>query len=670
MRTTWPTEMFSLRVILRLSISSDRSSMAASPLVGHQVGQRASTKATNCSDLATKSVSDRSCTIEATPSARPMATAPSEASRSARLAWLALPCSRSNLMALSMSPWVSSSAFLASSIPTPVSWRSFWTSLAVNSGTAQTSSLGGVGSAARSAGAALLPLPAQQAGPTAAGAGSAGTSAAGGAGAVVAASAGAAASAGGAARRVRRASAGAAASGAGAAGALRARSCRRRGGRGRNLCGRCRRRSRRPAAAAAAVAGTSAAGASARRCGRRGGRRGRGGGRRGPAPAPGPWPPRGRSLLGDEPALHHGVGHHPAQQGAGADGVVVPRDDMGDHVGIAVGVDHGHHRQPELVGLGDRDVLLLRVDDEDGVGEPIEAPDPAQVALELLELPGVAERFLLGHGLEVPGPLHGLELLHPLHPGRDGLEVGEHATQPPLVHVRHPAGVGVDGHRALGLLLRAHEQDGAPAGDEVTDVAVGLLDPLHRLAKVDQVDPVALPEDEPAHLRVPTPGLVPEVDARAQQLLHRDDGHETAPWNGFRFTDRNTPGSGATVDAVGCVLDPACTPRRLTEHTHDSAPGHGCSTRGPVPGPVPGSVDGPPAGARGSAGGPGGDALGAGGRGPAPALAPGSLARLPAPSGRSASLARSCSTALVWIWQTRDSVTPRMSPISARVRPS
>ena len=36
----------------------------------------------------------------------------------------------------------------------------------------------------------------------------------------------------------------------------------------------------------------------------------------------------------------------------------------------------------------------------------------------------------------------------------------------------------------------------------------------------------------------------------------------------------------------------------------------------------------------------------------------------------SASLARSCSTALVCIWQMRDSVTPSTWPISARVRPS
>src|SRR5580693_6102492 len=42
-----------------------------------------------------------------------------------------------------------------------------------------------------------------------------------------------------------------------------------------------------------------------------------------------------------------------------------------------------------------------------------------------------------------------------------------------------------------------------------------------------------------------------------------------------------------------------------------------------------------------------------------------SAGRRPAASGRSASLARSCSTALVWIWQTRLSVAAGTLQISA-----
>src|SRR5690606_41507785 len=60
--------------------------------------------------------------------------APSEASRSARLAAWASPRSRSSSNALSKSPPASANACLASIMPTPAARRSFCTSLAVNSG--------------------------------------------------------------------------------------------------------------------------------------------------------------------------------------------------------------------------------------------------------------------------------------------------------------------------------------------------------------------------------------------------------------------------------------------------------------------------------------------------------------------------------------------------------
>ena len=54
-----------------------------------------------------------------------------------------------------------------------------------------------------------------------------------------------------------------------------------------------------------------------------------------------------------------------AHEVGGADGVVVAGDHVVDDVGVAVGVDDRDHRDAEAVGLGDRDVLLLRVDHED-----------------------------------------------------------------------------------------------------------------------------------------------------------------------------------------------------------------------------------------------------------------------------------------------------------------
>jgi len=45
--------------------------------------------------------------------------------------------------------------------------------------------------------------------------------------------------------------------------------------------------------------------------------------------------------------------------------------------------------------------------------------------------------------------------------GLDGLEVGEHAAEPALVHVGHAAALGLVPDRVLRLLLRADEEHGA-----------------------------------------------------------------------------------------------------------------------------------------------------------------------------------------------------------------
>ncbi|MCY1313785.1 hypothetical protein D9M70_643410 [compost metagenome] len=61
------------------------------------------------------------------------------------------------------------------------------------------------------------------------------------------------------------------------------------------------------------------------------------------------------------------------------------------------------------------------------------------------------------------------------------------------------------------------------------DELVGTVDVGQRLLQVNDVDAVALREDEALHLRVPTTGLVSKVDAAVKQLAHSYDGHADAP---------------------------------------------------------------------------------------------------------------------------------------------
>src|SRR5205085_9855476 len=71
---------------------------------------------------------------------------------------------------------------------------------------------------------------------------------------------------------------------------------------------------------------------------------------------------------------------------AGADRVVVARDDDVARVGVAVGVDQADQRDLEPLGLANADRLGLQVDHEDGLGQALHVLDAAQVRVELVEL--------------------------------------------------------------------------------------------------------------------------------------------------------------------------------------------------------------------------------------------------------------------------------------------
>ena len=141
--------------------------------------------------------------------------------------------------------------------------------------------------------------------------------------------------------------------------------------------------------------------------------------------------------------------------------------------------------------------------------------DVAQV-LHLLDELG---DFLLGQPLEVAARLPGLELVEQGDALLDGDEVGEHAAQPAAVDVGLAGAGGLLGDRLLGLLLGPDEEHAVAAGDGVAGGLEGEVQPLHGLGEVDDVDPVALREDERAHLGIPAAGLVAEMDAGLQQLL-------------------------------------------------------------------------------------------------------------------------------------------------------
>ena len=78
---------------------------------------------------------------------------------------------------------------------------------------------------------------------------------------------------------------------------------------------------------------------------------------------------------------------------------------------------------------------------------------------------------------------------------------------------------------SVGLLLGANEEQGATVGDGLLHEVEGDVDVSNGLLQVDDVDAVALGEDEALHLRVPTASLVAEVDTGLEELTHGNDCH-------------------------------------------------------------------------------------------------------------------------------------------------
>src|SRR6266496_1630446 len=201
------------------------------------------------------------------------------------------------------------------------------------------------------------------------------------------------------------------------------------------------------------------------------------------------------------------------------DRVVVAGDRDGDQLRVGVRVHDRDHRNAELVRLGNRDALLLRVHHEQRARQPAHVLDAREVLLELESLAVEQQLLLLGVVLELPFGGALLQLLQPFDLFLDGLEVGDRAAQPALGHVERPAALRLRLEDVFELLLGADEQDVFSLQHHAPEQLLCSLDLPQRLLEVDDVDPRPLGENEPAHLGIPAACLVPEMDARFQQIL-------------------------------------------------------------------------------------------------------------------------------------------------------
>src|SRR5690606_38775979 len=206
--------------------------------------------------------------------------------------------------------------------------------------------------------------------------------------------------------------------------------------------------------------------------------------------------------------------------------------------GRVVGVDHGNHRNAQLLGFLHGDLVVADVDHEQRVGQAVHVLDAADAGLQLLELAAGHQGLALGQAGDAAVLDGGLHFLQALDRLLDRLEVGQHAAEPALIDVRHAGATGFLGHDLAGLALGADEQDGAAVGRQLADEVHGFVVLRHGLLEVDDVDLVALTENVGSHFRAPEAGLVAEVHTGLEHLTHRYRRHLVLQTKGYASARR------------------------------------------------------------------------------------------------------------------------------------
>ncbi len=159
------------------------------------------------------------------------------------------------------------------------------------------------------------------------------------------------------------------------------------------------------------------------------------------------------------------------------------------------------------------DLFLLEVDNEHNAGELLHIFDTAEVSLELIAFSLKLCNFLLWKEFELADSFHLIDLVESLYSRTNSLEVGKSTAEPSLVHKVHTASRSLFLDRFLSLFFRSDEENALAACRNLSDESVRFLYEIDADLKVDDVDVVSCRIDVLAHLRIPSLGLVTEVNA-------------------------------------------------------------------------------------------------------------------------------------------------------------
>ena len=168
---------------------------------------------------------------------------------------------------------------------------------------------------------------------------------------------------------------------------------------------------------------------------------------------------------------------------------------------------------------------MTDVDHKQYIGQRFHVLDATETALQLFQLATQLNTFALVVMTEGTVSHHFLKVLQTLDGLTDGLEIGEHAAQPTMTDVRHPATLSFSLHSFASRTLGANKQYLAAISHGVTNKIRSRIEQGQRFFKVNDMNTIALTKDIGSHLGVPETGLMSEMNTRFQHLSHRHAGH-------------------------------------------------------------------------------------------------------------------------------------------------
>ena len=177
----------------------------------------------------------------------------------------------------------------------------------------------------------------------------------------------------------------------------------------------------------------------------------------------------------------------------------------------------------EFLGFQHGIALFVRIHNKHGGRQSGHVLDTAIALFQIKNLFLLAGHFLLGKQIESAVLLHLGQAVETGDGLLDGLEVGHHAARPTDIDIVHTATGSLFFDGVCGLFLGTDEKDGAVIGGEVTHKSVGFFKLLHGLLQVNDIDPVAFREDVFLHFRVPSSGVVSEMNTGFKQLFNGND---------------------------------------------------------------------------------------------------------------------------------------------------